>query len=628
MSIAIDRQDGLSSATAFKGPCRVATTANISLAGEQTVDGVSVISGNRVLVRAQTNGVDNGIYVVDTGNWRRAADFGRSGDVMSGTRVGIVTGSTYAGSTFQVTTADPIYIGTTAIAFALTASGAQGGFVVVADNTQLADLLPSAGYALVGTGGIAKWTSGDFSSQIAAGQPAYVKQTGTAANIGAWVYAAYSSPAIVDRTRPLVYEDFYRWKGNHNDALTESINAMYQSGSPVYRSHVDLKGARIILEEPVTPTGGAGDHMFHILNGRIEASTTSWAGGYLLDYTSVANGANTKLLNVSMFGNSLANWVYSDGASFYLDECFFLNNKTDLSWGFFMDGTASLKIAGGTRFQSDEGASSPNVRTRAALKCVDGDQKIDDAVFQHFKYGMWFEGYATTINKVHVYQGVPGLTGQTSHTAGIKFPNGRCGAMITNLYLDKCFIEMSNEADTTKTYFGELNCLGIHTALDCGDSNFAFIVARDYGSNTTCYVSNVTITGSQFRNSSAATVSATKIYNPANFDTSQNDNIFMGGNDFVQYVTPQSSRPTMKKTFTASTQHSFDFTGYLPFGSQINNVVSVIGKPSSGGGQALDIGAITPSTDVVRIDTASNWAGDITVTATVNKADANGNIQG
>jgi len=45
-----------------KIPCIVATTANITLSGEQTIDGV-LTSTNRVLVKDQTAGAENGIYV-------------------------------------------------------------------------------------------------------------------------------------------------------------------------------------------------------------------------------------------------------------------------------------------------------------------------------------------------------------------------------------------------------------------------------------------------------------------------------------------------------------------------------------------------------------------------------------
>lgn len=116
-SIQIDLKDGLSSSVAIKGPCRVATTANITLSGEQTIDGVAVVADDRVLVKDQTTGADNGIYVADTGAWRRAKDFNKTKDITKGTQINITDGTLYASSGWYVSTDGPIVVGTTAITF-------------------------------------------------------------------------------------------------------------------------------------------------------------------------------------------------------------------------------------------------------------------------------------------------------------------------------------------------------------------------------------------------------------------------------------------------------------------------------------------------------------------------------
>lgn len=53
---------------------RVATTANITLSGAQTIDGVSVIAGDRVLVKNQSTSANNGVYVCAAGAWSRDTD--------------------------------------------------------------------------------------------------------------------------------------------------------------------------------------------------------------------------------------------------------------------------------------------------------------------------------------------------------------------------------------------------------------------------------------------------------------------------------------------------------------------------------------------------------------------------
>lgn len=57
-----------------KASCRAATTANITLSGAQTIDGVAVIAGDRVLVKNQSSAAENGIYVAAASTWSRAAD--------------------------------------------------------------------------------------------------------------------------------------------------------------------------------------------------------------------------------------------------------------------------------------------------------------------------------------------------------------------------------------------------------------------------------------------------------------------------------------------------------------------------------------------------------------------------
>ncbi len=53
----------------------VATTANITLSGTQTIDGQSVTAGKRVLVKDQSTATQNGIYVCAAGSWSRSTDF-------------------------------------------------------------------------------------------------------------------------------------------------------------------------------------------------------------------------------------------------------------------------------------------------------------------------------------------------------------------------------------------------------------------------------------------------------------------------------------------------------------------------------------------------------------------------
>jgi len=110
-----DRLAGLLVNSAIKNPCAVATTAAITLSGEQTIDGVTT-SGSRVLVKNQASSIDNGIYVSDSGAWSRAADFNGPRDVVEGTLIKVNGGTTTVGYWYVSTTGSPVP-GTDAINF-------------------------------------------------------------------------------------------------------------------------------------------------------------------------------------------------------------------------------------------------------------------------------------------------------------------------------------------------------------------------------------------------------------------------------------------------------------------------------------------------------------------------------
>lgn len=113
-----DRLYGLVGGAAIKVPCRAATTGNITLSATQTIDGVAVVTGDRVLVKDQTDQTENGIWVADTGDWERSKDFDGNLDVVEGTIVTVIEGTTNSWSAWRVTTPDPVEIEGDNITFA------------------------------------------------------------------------------------------------------------------------------------------------------------------------------------------------------------------------------------------------------------------------------------------------------------------------------------------------------------------------------------------------------------------------------------------------------------------------------------------------------------------------------
>ena len=72
--------DGVAQGLDVKDSVVAATTANITLSGTQTIDGVSVSADNRVLVKNQSTGSQNGLYLCKAGSWVRTDDLAAGAD--------------------------------------------------------------------------------------------------------------------------------------------------------------------------------------------------------------------------------------------------------------------------------------------------------------------------------------------------------------------------------------------------------------------------------------------------------------------------------------------------------------------------------------------------------------------
>ena len=149
-----------------KASVRVATTENISLSGTPSIDGVSIVEGNRVLVKNQTIATQNGIYIVSASSWSRSADFDQDQEATAGVFFFVEEGVTNGDAGFVLTTDNQVTIGVTDLNFTqfsgtgqivagagLQKSGNElsvnvlstGGIEIVADNLQLKSSLAGAG---------------------------------------------------------------------------------------------------------------------------------------------------------------------------------------------------------------------------------------------------------------------------------------------------------------------------------------------------------------------------------------------------------------------------------------------------------------------------------------------------
>jgi len=100
-----------------KESVKAASTANVVLTGVQTIDTVSLVAGDRVLLKNQTAGAENGIWVVASGAWARSDDANTAVKLTSGAFVFVEQGS-QADSGWTMTTDGAITLGTTSLTWA------------------------------------------------------------------------------------------------------------------------------------------------------------------------------------------------------------------------------------------------------------------------------------------------------------------------------------------------------------------------------------------------------------------------------------------------------------------------------------------------------------------------------
>jgi len=165
--------DATRSGLDVKDSVRAATIGNITLSNTQTVDGVALAVGNRVLVKNQDTASENGIYVVASGAWTRATDADNSpaGEVTSGMFAFVEQGTVNADSGWVLTTDGAITLDTTALTFVQFSGAGQitagdglaktgntlsvnvaNGIEISGDNVQLASSV--AGNGLTYTSGV------------------------------------------------------------------------------------------------------------------------------------------------------------------------------------------------------------------------------------------------------------------------------------------------------------------------------------------------------------------------------------------------------------------------------------------------------------------------------------------
>ncbi len=115
-----DYVDAVARGLDWKASVRAASTGNVTVSSApSTLDGVTLAANDRVLLKDQTTGSENGIYVFSAAAAAlvRAIDADSSAEVNSGMAATVTEGTVNDNRVYMLTTNDPITLGTTALAF-------------------------------------------------------------------------------------------------------------------------------------------------------------------------------------------------------------------------------------------------------------------------------------------------------------------------------------------------------------------------------------------------------------------------------------------------------------------------------------------------------------------------------
>jgi hypothetical protein len=163
----------------FRGNVRVVSTSNITLSGLQTIDGVTLESGDRVLVQGQSTTSENGIYVAKTSAWTRARDLSTSDDFKGPIYVTVEEGTTGRNTFYSFNPSTTITVGTDAITFT---SGLS--LAIFGDGDALSVL------------GRASNTAGNRDDIVATNDGEVLRRSGTSVGFGTVAAAGLASDSV------------------------------------------------------------------------------------------------------------------------------------------------------------------------------------------------------------------------------------------------------------------------------------------------------------------------------------------------------------------------------------------------------------------------------------------------
>ncbi|MEQ1723287.1 MAG: hypothetical protein ABL930_08920, partial [Pseudobdellovibrio sp.] len=352
---------------------KVATNQNISLSGPQTIDGVSVVAGNRVLAKNQSVDVQNGVYVVSAGAWTRATEIDSWSEVQDYV-VRISEGTVQKGMIYTSAVASSGTIDSSSINWVSVGSGSTGHQnTALGINVLNAITAGNTSNAAFGYNAMASTTSGGFNTSVGASS-LYLNTTG-ATNVAIGRGALYSneignsnvaigSNALVNVTT-----------GSNNTGLGSNAGSAVTTGSN--NVIIGTLPGTAALANTILIGDGAGNERLRINSaGNVGIGTTSPGYQLHVNYNDSSSDNGVKIENAGTVGPELALKTTSAGGREYLMISTGSSNSIGAGyWGLY-DNTAGGGAAGYRMVANSSGNIGIGVNSPAAKLDVAGEVKF------------------------------------------------------------------------------------------------------------------------------------------------------------------------------------------------------------------------------------------------------------
>ncbi|SPF78246.1 glycosyl hydrolase family 28-related protein [Pseudoprimorskyibacter insulae] len=293
---------------------------------------------------------------------------------------------------------------------------------------------------------------------------------------------------------------------------------------------------------------------------------------YILDFSGFDKLQDFELSNIELQCNELASGVMlgKSGLIMHVRDVVF-NRPGHRGLTSIGEGCAGM-LVDRCKFISKENGELVQNRHTIALNANSNDVKLrNNRVTQFRHFAVLSGGYQMIIGN-HFFQGDSSSNGV--RTAGIVLASRACNVTISHNYVDNCFVEWTNERETSPDFTGGFAFSGLtinSNVFLCSHvaSWFAFVVVKPYGSGQ--YVNGLNVSGNTFRSVGGSIDRIERVDTSfAGLDMGKMRNIDFAGNTF-QNVTRGTQNPltlthvqsSVASTWQIGTDAHLPFDGYL-----------------------------------------------------------------